>query len=760
MLNILRRYQRGIFLVTAVIVIITFSFFGANRIANNPGVEEHSTKKDLQIAKAVDGSGIYQSQVDKMMRFLSEESVVDQSRQSSFYPNIFNDDFVTKDIFDSKIALILGKHYFELFSEEIKIKQERFKQYKPYEHPLAPYISMTNVWERFAPQLFKDYQEFKQLSLEESYLAFEKMVDLYLHSKTISAPLMKQLLYYLEGQYSFLEKDSFLQSGDFALFHAHSLKDWFGNNFMEIVCQFVINGAKYAKENGYVVTLEEAKASLFKNAKDVLSHQQKEINDKEINTYFHNFLSVYGLTEKETLDIWQQVLLFRRLFHDNAAKIFVDPMLYEDYVSFASKEANITLYELPKEYRFEELKDLYLFETYMQSIAKKDKQDVAGIGSTCYSLSEIEENTPELIQKEFKLRVAELTKKELMLSVGVKELWDYAVQEDHWKHLTKDYPELMFIATKADRLKALQSLEIEPRNKIYQQAKSEIVNLHPEWAREALFTVTMKDEAIAVPYFGDHLFFHGFTSGKELITFLSQLKEESIFTKDNEHFYKIEVTEVGNDCVLSFKEAKENKVLEVLLDRHLKVAYDKYKETNSELQGLEFDQCKDKVGYIVYRGLIDQLKAYAYNMGITININEIDQVAKTRFLKFLNKKKQQLMHEDNVVQVPELMAQFELNKKDISLKRNAYQPLPDDQFFRMKKGEWSDVITLQDESFAFFKMNDIEFNHQELAQEVEKGRKLLGDESKRFIANQLMKEMQQKSSISLEKSKDLIADAP
>ena len=180
-----------------------------------------------------------------------------------------------------------------------------------------------------------------------------------------------------ERQYRWLSHDANLEYLDLALFGYHHIDDWFGTKFPRLIAEFVINAAVIAKEKGYEVTKEEALADLIRNAKISFKENQAHLpfSVASPGDYMEQQLVRMRMDRNQAIKIWQQVLLFRRLFHDVGNAVFVDRSGFDAFNHFASEEAVGDLYRLPEAMRLTDFNALVRFEIYLDAISKRSKQE-------------------------------------------------------------------------------------------------------------------------------------------------------------------------------------------------------------------------------------------------------------------------------------------------------------------------------------------------------------------------------------------------
>ena len=146
MLEFFRKYQRYFFIVIAVVIVISFSFFGTHSAINAPQKVE-----DRCISQGVDGSKIMKSELDHMVRFLASDRNDLALTEKGMMPNFFNDGVVRKDLLGTGIGVLLANAYFEDLKGDLNERMTHHKAFHPYCHPTAPFISVENLWSQVLP---------------------------------------------------------------------------------------------------------------------------------------------------------------------------------------------------------------------------------------------------------------------------------------------------------------------------------------------------------------------------------------------------------------------------------------------------------------------------------------------------------------------------------------------------------------------------------------------------------------------------------
>ena len=220
MLDFFRKYQRYFFLVITVVIIISFSFFGADSTLGSNNWRE-------QIAfKAVNGHEVSRMDLDEMAQFLATDNEDKMTFGGAWGPNFLNDGVIRKDFLETGLGEELALAYAQDLQPDIEKRLTKEKKYVLYTHPLAPYLSVSNAWNHFAPEMNANFDALRAAENGMDPRAFKSRVNLYLGEKKIPAPTLRYVLRYQEKQYNWLQPDDKLNQTDLSLFGYHTVEDW------------------------------------------------------------------------------------------------------------------------------------------------------------------------------------------------------------------------------------------------------------------------------------------------------------------------------------------------------------------------------------------------------------------------------------------------------------------------------------------------------------------------------------------------------
>ncbi len=625
MLQLFRKYQRALYILITIVIVISFSFFGTYGTLSDGSFRE-------QIAfKAVDGTVVTRHELDEMVAFISTDSGDKVIFGGMWGPNFLNDGVIARNFIDTGLGVLLAEQYLNEIKPDLQARHDKERRYQLYTHPKAPFITTEAAWNYVNPNMTSFYNLLRNTNDPSSAEALRARMALFLMEKQFPAPLLKQVLRYQESQHSWLTPDPNLNYLDLSLFGYHTAEDWFGPRFVRLVAQFIINSAIIAEQRGYEVSKAEALADLTHNAE--MSYRQNQnsphLNVRNSHEYYQEQLRRLGMDQNIAAKNWQKVLLFRRLFQDLGSAQFVDPFSFRAFNQFALTAVEGESYRLPKEFQFNTYRGLQKFEIYLEAIAKRDDLAKLTLPTQFFSLEEISKKSPSLVQKKYVLQIAEASKKAIEAGISLKQTWAWENSSDGWQKLRAQFPDLQLKenTTPSERFTALEALDEKTRQKVDAFARASLIEAHPEWIVEALNKAEPAQKSIALTEAKGDTPFAGFSSGKKLIKILDtapKLNEEAtteaaksaasalaLFTGDKETYYRIGIVEKSPKAqILTFAEADKSGALDQLLDQRLQEHYKKIREDRAaEFQTASkswkpFNDVKDQIADDYFRPML------------------------------------------------------------------------------------------------------------------------------------------------------------
>jgi len=790
MLEFFRKYQRYFFIVIAVVIVISFSFFGTHSTIGAPQKAE-----DHCIGHGVDGSKLMKRELDHMVRLISSDRSDLALSEKGVMPNFFNDGVIRKDLLGTGIGTLLVNAYFDLLKEDLSERMEHHKNYVPYKHPTAPFIGVESLWGQVLPMQKKHLETFLHQTPEMNEGAFGLLVNLYLGESAFPPNVLREYLMYQQKHFSWIEPDPALERVNLNVFNARSLEEWFGPSFLELSGQFIINAALIAKERGYKVSFEEARVDLVRNGYDAMkTHlRRSKVSEDELSEFWHRQLFSLGMSEKEAVLTWQKVMLFRRLFDDVGGAVFVDPDIYETFYGFASKEANIDLYRLPKELDMKDFSSLMKLELYLDTVAKNRKEGLM-LPESFATPNEVAKSCPELVEQRFLVEVARVEKDEIALDVSIKKMWEWQLEKENFELLSKEFPELQLKnANDSDGyFAALESLNQETRAKLDRFSRGKIVESHPEWIQDALSEKQLSTLELSISPNGKNTLFDDLDSGKELLNLLSSaaLKEElesdskaadakralEVFTNNHESYFRFHVIDRDlTKTILTFKEANERGALDTLLEKHLKSAYPNVRTKNPAVFKTEDNEWKDlqdvkmEVGRVLYEKTLKNIEKEASYLGAALSDERFENLdgfyPRHRLISHMRKAEKDVRREGEsskflkqdplpsplgkLPQSPDLKAQWGLVKESLNYKNHEKSPWFTPEVFSMVEKSWSEVKLRSAGSLSFFQLQEKTVPSGNFASEIKKGKEILSKEAEQHLMTDVIKRLQETQAIKL-----------
>ncbi len=596
MIAYFRRYQRAIYIVVTVVIVVSFSFFGTYS-----SLTKGSFAGDTVIATLVDGTNVYRSDCTRYIQFLS----TNPENSGDGGGNPLNDGFLEKAILNSpfgdQLLLALGQEV----ETDMTAKLEKEKKYQPYQHPQAPFVSAVNVWTYFAPDVKDHFFQFQKLpqnaSLQEIYTAKK---NLYLAERQFPAVYLKQILMYQQKQYSWLEADVTLESRNMNLMGYHSFEEWFGKKFLVASVLAIMNTAKIAEKEGLVVPYDEAKLCLYGNAKNYVerySHDQS-ISDfdkqKKIEEVINRTLVSYGMEEHDAIEIMRSLLLFQRAVTEIPSHIVTAKAPFQNFLQESTAEANLTVYRLPEWLRGKSLNDIVQVQFWIDSVSSASARGSNGLDLPKSFLphQEVLKTVPELVQKRFLVSLAKVKKSNLFDRIRLKDLWTWLDNDENWEKLTKQFPVLLEkkISQPSDRVRIFDNLSGEIKRSVDNFIRNDIVSTRQDWLQEALKNQKTNVEVLSIRALGGKKPLDGIQDQRALSQVLSEapIGEAYLpldqYTQDHEYYYKIVVLDRSPDYeIVPLQVALQDGTLSVLVHAFLKAQYAKIQ---SQKSGREFQK--------------------------------------------------------------------------------------------------------------------------------------------------------------------------
>ncbi|MFS8563920.1 MAG: hypothetical protein LVR00_06240 [Rhabdochlamydiaceae bacterium] len=318
------------------------------------------------------------------------------------------------------------------------------------------------------------------------------------------------------------------------------LEDWFTPKYLEKVALTVINAAKIAQEKGYRISKEEVKADLLEHTVGYLkvSLRKDNVTRTDAQNLLRSVLYYKQIDEADSLQIWKNIMLFRRLFDEVGQGMFLDNLVYHQFADYAGASASIERYQLPAFLRFQNFRDFLKFQYYIDAVAPKTKSQKLPL--QFYSIEEVEKRCPQLVQSKFYLEVSRAKRQEIASRITLKETWNWETSDAGWALLMKEFPSLKNTLS-AERAKVLDACDEQLRLKVDTFARNQIVGEHPEWMQEALHKKEAEKVRVNICSKGAVYPFEDIDNGSELVELLQGVsigEKASFYSPDKEELLR------------------------------------------------------------------------------------------------------------------------------------------------------------------------------------------------------------------------------
>ncbi len=629
MLYWIRRYQQFIYVTITVVIVISFTFFGTYGAFQSP------YPKDDVVFRAWDGSKVKRSELESFAHFIASDQEEKKIYGGAWGPNFLNNGVIKRDFMESGLFPLLFSAYRNVFISDLERKRTKERHYRLYRHPQAPFINTKQVWSSVAQDLLDKYDTFQKIENPTTEEAIAARIELFLAERSFPSSALRYALRFQEKQYQQLIPDRNLEYADLTLFGYHHAEDWFGPAAVRFMSAFVINTAKMAEKQGYRVSAKEAWNDLLAQAdKSLQENPNQRIGSTE--QYLHEQLRRMGMDKSRATEIWREVLLFRKVLHEQGRQGIVDEVATAMLDPYRKKYVEVDLYQWPSALQITHFRDLQHLFTYMDAVSSKKIQRECVLPKTHAPLQEIEKQTPELVQNQFVLDIASVNQHVLATQIPIKETWEWEVHERNWPCIRERFPEIggEQQTTREERFALLDRLSNKVRAKIDQFARITIIENNPERLVHALEQTAAVRKTISLRKRGGNVPLPGF-AGKPIeqenfvklleTAALPEMQEVtkdalSFFTPDNIHYYRITpVEQAPEKHLFLFEEAQRDGTLESLTLRKLETFYQTLRGKNptsyqkQDGSWKELREVRDEVAALYWKDRLDALRTSLKN---------------------------------------------------------------------------------------------------------------------------------------------------
>lgn len=737
MMKFLRKNQRFFYLIITIVIVLSFTFFGTS------GTITYDRNRDNVAFVDIEGREVKESELNTLISFLEKEQTDLFVYGGVHGFNGLNDGVFTKDFIVKGIIPKLEAHFSDQLRGEFEKTFEKEKRFKMYTHPEEKFINTGSVWTYFAPSLKKCFHKFLELDkIDAKWL--QNRLDLILEQNRFPPYLLNQIMMQQQKQYKWITPDPKLPYLDLSLFGHHGLQDWLGKPMLELMGQFVLNGAALADREGITVSREEALADLLYNHQTSYERFGKSpaYGGRSSSEAWQMQLKQFHLSEYDAVTLWQKVLKFRRLIESRPEGVVIDSLVFKNYQTYAKEIAEVDIYKIPKELRIRNFDDLKEFEVYLSSVAKRKERGDLSLPTELKSLAEIEAATPSLIYREFKILHGQASKKEIENQAPLREVLNWQLERKNQEILVEEFSVLENV--QEDFLKAIEELPPSTKKKIDVFTRAKILEAHPERFQEVLDRVGTEEKTLLITLEGGLPPLEGIVDRDRFIQALEKSTGDTFtFSGDGNIYHKIEVVEKGEEKkLLTLEEAKARGILKGLVEKKLE-AY--FEANRSEFEsGKSFQEVKAKVARSYFEPLTRSIYDYARTSDeideAQIPNSEADTVASYRLLKWITDEREKVVEAARGgEEYPAGILGWKLSKKQKSFKRSS-SPASLELAFAMTPGNWSDLAIDPFGGHSFYRLLVRKSEDELFDLEYEKVQNKLEKDAASFVIEDLIQE--------------------
>lgn len=576
MLKFFRNYQKiGLGILTGALI-VSFLFSGVYTVF----FETKSLPKAVYVAEALDGSSIEKSKLDQFVHFLCVEKA-----GKGPYRNLWNDGILQKDCFSKG----LGETFFQLRKEAYQKHYEtlwkRIKNFRPYEHPEAPFLSAEMIWSRFAPKI-NEYRK----ALPETFNkeAFSILLKLYEEQQKFSPEMLKRMLLYYQKQ-ARIPLDNRLLERELGLFGFRSPRDWFPERFLQDCAIYLMNASIYAEREGVKVTQASLEMEVSKPLGEALREEEADLEKA-----FQKELRFLGLQQHDFFSIFQSILQGRMHLTSLGNSVFVNPDMLTPILEDSLTDFTVEEHRMAKVFDFTDHYSYALFQLYKEAISPSSFI----CPQKLYSSENVAKTHPTLVYELYDVACSFITADSCSFKIPLKDIWKWQTEDAPFQAIVQEFPEIdgTKAKTPSERAKLLQNLSPTLQKKVNAYAKKAMVKDLPELVLSELNKA--EKNPISIKLFQD-----GSLSGLQLsqtkklrkllekaplksqidLTDLElRTKEELLaFTEDGKGFFQIHLLKKHpQKQILTFEEALETKKLDKLFSSYVKKMHPVLKETH------------------------------------------------------------------------------------------------------------------------------------------------------------------------------------
>lgn len=584
MFSFFRSIQSVAFVIIAAALVMSGMMVGMHRSDHPADPGEKVIYKTLP-----SGHRVSKASFERLVRFINlDGATLEGEMQNPLNQGWFSSLFLEGDLLKSLPTLNA------LFKERSRSKELTERRWHPYSHRILSEVTQQGIWGYIAPELPEIWNRYQMALRRSEPDLFARKIALFQAQSALSASMQARFLRYQEAM-SLREyraqafEDGGLTAERLSFFGYRNLFEWFGQDAIERCCDLILYGADRARFLGYRVRSSEARR--------VWSHDLQKLLEREEGAQWSQvlprLLRQLQMKQSDLNEIYEELLLFRALMKHQEQFLMEESTLERAYNQWSAQKITGNYFSIPSDLQLHDSMELFSWLSYVEKLCELESLDLQ---NKPYSVPSDEKEAralfyPKAWKEESRLNredhplFAHLYEvryhsapKEALLDLYTTGEWaQLQVQEGLWQELCEHVDPLMGKEQEEEGRRKSLILSLPPAQveKLQQVTLSWFLLHHKEQVRDLLLKTPLEEQKLDFAPKSHQLPLEGIVDAKLLANYLkeqSQLEElsQEYYSQDAAHYYLFTEVKMQGYRRLSYSEAKEKGVLDLLLEEKVR----------------------------------------------------------------------------------------------------------------------------------------------------------------------------------------------
>ncbi|MCH9618730.1 MAG: hypothetical protein SP4CHLAM5_08670 [Chlamydiia bacterium] len=482
--------------------------------------------------------------------------------------NIFSDGFFFS-VMDSAFGKGLVDKYFPLLKGDFEKRMACNRRSEMYRHP-AGKLNIEDELKVYAADFYTQYQRVKESKREIDASLLKDCISL-CGMHRYFRPRDVKLLAKVFIRDRKMEVDPTFEKRNFALFGARSNADVFGEAFMELAAQAVLAGASFAQDNGYHTTTEEAYGVISRRALDVIGSKFPDvIEKKKLNEIKEHFRSALGLSKEDLVQAARAVMTFQKMIKDVDTSVLIDNFIAKKMYQNQVDQLLVKVVKDSNVCSVTGAMDALELHCYLESIGKVES--FLSVPEKVYEQEELFKRNPDLLIKNYQVKMASVSKKQVGNTLSLKKVWDFQASDKGWGKIASKFS-LEKDLDQAQRFALLRRMSKKESKQVEKYSRALLLEdsltlIQDLLHKQDLKKISVSFNKLATGNDNNNEFDTGALA--EILNTMEEGKELACYTQNGEMFYRIILlSKEGKEEFPTFAQAKKNGYLTSLVEKKL-----------------------------------------------------------------------------------------------------------------------------------------------------------------------------------------------